>query len=143
MSIPTVMTTLYSRPLAECGVSRLMYGETCPDRQPREIQPLQLAAGILNDATLVGRHGGIDDHVTAPERLERAKALPVPAWSEGFSRSSGTAPPPPEPSRCAVREDLSALVSGVFLAVLGTTLYGVARVAAPVPSLRVRLHTDG
>jgi hypothetical protein len=43
----------------------------------------EMAAVILEEAILLGRHDGIDDPAAATERLERAKAssIPVVAWS--------------------------------------------------------------
>jgi hypothetical protein len=37
-----------------------------------------MAISILEDAILLGRHDGIDDHAAAVERLEQAKAPLVP-----------------------------------------------------------------
>ncbi|HJU15516.1 MAG TPA: hypothetical protein VJ770_03515 [Stellaceae bacterium] len=39
----------------------------------------EMAVAILDEAILLGRHDGIDDHTAAAEWLERAKMTPIPA----------------------------------------------------------------
>ena len=43
----------------------------------------QMAISILEEAILLGRHDGIDDHAAAVERLEQAKAPLVPVAVQG------------------------------------------------------------